>query len=187
MWHMVGEAEKELFTTLYTIDVEQAERARARGCECGGRLHRADYARKVRGIPPEHEALFEKRFSFCCHREGCRRRHTPPSVRFWGRMVYAAAVVVLVMSGSCAAPSTPSAAVVPPQTRRRWRTQLPARIARSTFWQQARADVIPPVCESALPHSLMARFSGSVAEALVLTLRFFSPLTTRCAGFARAR
>jgi hypothetical protein len=103
-------------------------------------------------------------------------------------MVYAAAVVVLVMSGLDAANGLlPGAALVPRQTRRRWRTQLPARIAGSTFWQQARADVSPPVCESALPQSLMARFSGGVAEVLVLTLRFFSPLTTRCAGFSRPR
>jgi hypothetical protein len=173
---------------LYAIDAEQAERVRARGCECGGRLHRADYPRKVRGLGPEHEALLSRRLSFCCAREGCRRRHTPPSVRFWGRMVYAAAVVVLVMSGLDAANGLlPGAALVPRQTRRRWRTQLPARIAGSTFWQQARADVSPPVCESALPQSLMARFSGGVAEALVWTLRFFSPLTTRCAGFSRPR
>ncbi len=36
------------------------------------------------------------RFSLCCAREGCRRRHTPPSVRFMGRRVYAGLVVVLV-------------------------------------------------------------------------------------------
>jgi hypothetical protein len=33
MWHMVGEAEKDLVTALYVIDAEQAERVRARGCE----------------------------------------------------------------------------------------------------------------------------------------------------------
>jgi hypothetical protein len=45
-------------------------------------------------------------------------------------MVYAAAVVVLAMSGPDAANGLlPGAALVPRQTRRRWRTQLPARIA----------------------------------------------------------
>ena len=47
--------------------------------------------RKPRGGPP-----WEVRFSFCCAKEGCRRRHTPGSVRFLGRRVYAGLIVVLV-------------------------------------------------------------------------------------------
>ena len=34
--------------------------------------------------------------SFCCDREGCRKRVTPPSVRFLGRKVYLHAVIILV-------------------------------------------------------------------------------------------
>jgi hypothetical protein len=34
--------------------------------------------------------------SLCCSRDGCRRRMTPPSVRFLGRRVYLGAVLVLV-------------------------------------------------------------------------------------------
>ena len=68
------------------------EEARLKGCLlCGGKLHRSDYDRKPRGGPQ-----WEVRFSFCCAQEGCRRRHTPPSVRFMGRRVYAGLVVVLV-------------------------------------------------------------------------------------------
>jgi hypothetical protein len=40
------------------------------------------------------EAL-SRRTSFCCHRDGCRERATPPSVVFLGRRVYAGAAVVL--------------------------------------------------------------------------------------------
>jgi hypothetical protein len=36
------------------------------------------------------------RFSFCCDRDGCRKRMTPPSVRFLGRKVYLGAVVTLI-------------------------------------------------------------------------------------------
>ena len=36
------------------------------------------------------------RLSFCCERDGCRKRVTPPSVRFLGRKVYLDAVVILV-------------------------------------------------------------------------------------------
>jgi hypothetical protein len=63
---------------------------------CGGPLHFSNYQRKPRGGPPELQEVFEIRFSLCCGREGCRRRTTPPSVRFWGRRVYWAPVVVLV-------------------------------------------------------------------------------------------
>ena len=44
--------------------------------------------------PEDPEAT--KRFSFCCDQEGCRRRHTPPSVRFLGRRVYGGLVAVLI-------------------------------------------------------------------------------------------
>jgi hypothetical protein len=43
-------------------------------------------------VGPAHD----RRFSFCCAVDGCRRRATPPSLRFLGRKVYLAAVVVLV-------------------------------------------------------------------------------------------
>ncbi|HRZ54915.1 MAG TPA: hypothetical protein P5525_05600 [Candidatus Paceibacterota bacterium] len=39
---------------------------------------------------------WQVRFSLCCGKEGCRRRNTPPSVRFLGRWVYAGLVVILV-------------------------------------------------------------------------------------------
>ena len=36
------------------------------------------------------------RLSFCCDRDGCRKRTTPPSVRFLGRKVYLGAIVILI-------------------------------------------------------------------------------------------
>ena len=42
---------------------------------------------------PEPQCL---RLSFCCDRDGCRKRVTPPSVRFLGRMVYLGAVVIVI-------------------------------------------------------------------------------------------
>lgn len=59
-------------------------------------LLRADYPRKPRGVA--HVVLeesYSRRLSFCCEREGCRRRVTPESVRFLGRRVFLGAVVVL--------------------------------------------------------------------------------------------
>ena len=80
-------------SSLFTIDEDLAETTRQRACPCGGRLHCANYTRKPRGTPiqlPEPQPL---RLSFCCDRDGCRKRVTPPSVRFLGRKVYLAAIV----------------------------------------------------------------------------------------------
>jgi len=84
---------------LLQIDEELASTVQSRGCpHCGGQLHCADYPRKPRGIAGAllGEA-YQRRRSFCCAREGCRRRTTPQSVRFLGRRVYLGALVVLVV------------------------------------------------------------------------------------------
>jgi len=88
-------ANPKLYRFLEQIDLDLAEIERANGCRyCSGKLHRANYKRKPRGAESWPEE--PKRCSFCCDQEGCRRRHTPPSVRFMGRRVYAGFVVVLV-------------------------------------------------------------------------------------------
>ena len=81
---------------LLSIDKDLAECARREACSCGGRLHCANYPRAPRSgldhLPEEYRC----RFSFCCDRDGCRRRMTPPSVRFLGRKVYLGAMVILI-------------------------------------------------------------------------------------------
>jgi len=85
-------ADQQVYQLLEKVDGDLTEEARQQGCLlCGGKLHRSDYDRKPRGSPQ-----WEMRFSLCCAKEGCRRRHTPPSVRFMGQRVYAGLVVVLV-------------------------------------------------------------------------------------------
>ena len=81
---------------LLAVDQDLAGETRKKACPCGGRLHSANYLRKPRGTPvqlPEQERL---RFSFCCDRDGCRKRMTPPSVRFLGPKVYLGAIVILI-------------------------------------------------------------------------------------------
>ena len=48
------------------------------------------------GRPRSSSRAYGYRLSFCCDRDGCRKRVTPPSVRFLGRKVYLGAVVILV-------------------------------------------------------------------------------------------
>ncbi len=82
---------------LFEVDQAIAERIRSEGCpHCGGPLHVSNYPRKPRGIPDGLPGCWDLRLSFCCGREGCRRRRTPPSVRFHGRRVFAAVVFLLV-------------------------------------------------------------------------------------------
>ena len=61
---------------LLEIDRELAAEMRAGCCQvCGGRLDSGTYLRKARGgplgLPEEHD----RRLSFCCAIEGCRKRH----------------------------------------------------------------------------------------------------------------
>ena len=81
-------ATARFWSFLLAVDQDLAEETRKKACPCGGRLHSANYPRKPRGTPvqlPERECL---RLSFCCDRDGCRKRVTPPSVRFLGPKVY---------------------------------------------------------------------------------------------------
>ena len=81
---------------LERCDIDLAEADRAAGCRhCGGPLHRANYPRKPFGVK-RFAAHYQQRFSLCCGRDGCRRRSTPPSLRFLGRRRYIGALMVLL-------------------------------------------------------------------------------------------
>ena len=82
---------------LLAIDDDLAADCRAAGCgRCGGVLHAARFCRKPRGRPSGLGDGYDQRFSLCCGMRECRKRATPPSLRFLGRKVYLACVVTLV-------------------------------------------------------------------------------------------
>ena len=95
-WSQNQLADQLLPRLLEEVDRDLAAAIRVQGCvHCGvGKLHSAVIRRKPRGLP--EGASWDTRFSFCCDQEGCRRRATPPSVRFLGRKVYAGFVIVLL-------------------------------------------------------------------------------------------
>lgn len=81
---------------LLTLDREIAEETQARRCPCGGRLDRADFPRKPRGLPNGFDtSALSRRLAFCCDADGCRARTLPPSVIWLGRRVYVGVVVLL--------------------------------------------------------------------------------------------
>lgn len=166
------------------LDGDLAAEARKGGCpECGGRLDAAAYPRKPRGALCALPAGYDSRLSFCCDRDGCRSRMTPPSIRFLGRRVYLGAVVVLASAMQQGA--TPMRAQrlrellgASLETLARWRRWWADAFVESDFWKVARARFSPPVDERGCPLSLLERFGITEPERLVAAVSFLSPLST---------
>lgn len=174
-------ADEQLPRLLDEVDADLCRAACEQGCACGGNLHRADYPRKPRGGPEWNE-----RYSFCCDKEGCRRRHTPPSVRFMGRRVYAGFIVVLV--GAMLHGLKPERVerlrqelLIDRRTLERWRQWWLSIFVGSSFWKEARARFMPLLCERTLPYSLCASFVTERRDRLLDLLKFLAPITTPAA------
>lgn len=169
---------------LLHLDEDQARAARSRGCSCGGPLHQANYRRKPRGGPRDLPDECTVRLSLCCAVEGCRKRTTPPSLRFLARRVYFAAIVVLVSALRDGTTVRRAAQLkrllgVDLRTLRRWREWWRSMFPVSSFWALARGRLIPAVEPCDLPHVLLDRFIGPTArERLVQILNFLTPIST---------
>jgi hypothetical protein len=187
-WCQKHLADQYLFELQEKIDTDLTEKVREGGCLlCGGALHRSDYVRKPRGGP-----LWDSRFSLCCAREGCRKRHTPPSVRFLGRRVYVAVVVVLVSAMNLGLKPQRVQALreslgVDRRTLARWRDWWLGHFVNSSFWRQARARFMPSLCQKTLPLSLCASFAVERRDRLLDLLRFLSPITAPWVALRQVR
>ncbi len=176
-----------LYQLLLEFDHDVAAQVRVAGCSCGGALHSAHYPRKPRGAPGGLGPDFNRRFSLCCAQEGCRRRRTPPSVRFLGRRVYLGAVVVLAtaMTGGITAKRAArlhELVGVSLRTLRRWRGWWRREFTETSFWKAARGRFSPPVETESLPASLLERLAGEDEQTrLIRTLALLGPLTTTAA------
>jgi hypothetical protein len=169
---------------LLAVDQDLAETARKNACSCGGRLHCANYLRKPRGTRlqlPEPQCL---RLSFCCDRDGCRKRATPPSVRFLGRKLYLGAIVILI-SAMRQGPSPRRVRELStrfgadPRTIARWQVFWRERFPQTPFWKIARARLVPTAKITDLPLSLVEAFLGRHrrCRGWTLLLRFLSPIS----------
>jgi len=172
------------WTFLFSIDQDLAESVRQRRCPCGGRLHRANYPRKPRGGGEDLPQAYGRRLSFCCEREGCRKRVTPPSVRFLGRKVYLGAVVVLV----AAMRQGPSPRRVRELSRlfgadrhtiARWQVFWREQFPQTPFWKAARGRLVPALEIVVLPRSLLEAFvrADDDHEGWGKLLCFLAPIT----------
>ncbi len=188
-WKLV--CDPKLYLVLGRYDEDRAAEVKAGGCRlCGAVLHSAVFRRKPRGVPFDLGDDSTRRCSFCCAADGCRTRHTPPSLRFLGRKVYLGAVLVLVSAMRHGA--TPARMKklrehlgVSRRTVERWRVWWQEAFAENAFWKAAAAAFLPPVERDLLPASLLERFGGDAEGRLVALLRFLLPITGG-AGLAQA-
>ena len=179
-------SDSRLWPFLVQVDRDLAGKTGEKGCPfCGAALHRADFPRKPRGAGGGLPKEYGRRFSFSCSSDGCRRRATPPSVRFLGRKVYLKALVILLTAMRQG--PTPRGFQelrrlfdVSRRTLVRWQTWWQETFPKLAFWKSARARFIPPLDEGAMPSSLITAFGAHASvEKLLLLLRFISPVTTR--------
>ena len=169
---------------LFDVDKDLARKAREEACPCHGRLHRANYPRKPQGGPKDLPEEYRYRLSFCCDRDGCRKRVTPRSVRFLGRKVFLGAVVVLV-SAMRHGPSRRRVHElselfdVDPRTISRWEVFWREHFPQTRFWKVARGRLVPAVEIVAIPRSLLEAFvrTDDDREGWRDLLLFLSPIT----------
>jgi hypothetical protein len=174
-------ADASFHELLLAFDRDLAARERAGGCpRCGGVLHAAPFWRKPRGVPQGLDEEHARRFSFCCAGRECRKRKTPPSLRFLGAKVYSGVMVVVasaLQGGGMAARQLARLVGVNRRTIARWRSWWRAAFTASSFWRVAAAAFMPPVNEAALPGALLERFAGASAARMLSLLRFLLPIT----------
>jgi len=173
---------------LLKIDQDLAAQARSGGCRaCGATVHSATFPRKVRGGPWKLGEEHDRRLSFCCSREGCRRRLTPPSVRFVDRHIYLSIVVVL--AGLLLQGPTPqrithlsSKLGVSRRTLVRWHKWWQERLPRTRTWRLLRGRLPELEPDEALPAAVIDRLRHDTLSARVIALmRWLAPL---CASVA---
>lgn len=171
--------DRRLYAFLEEVDKDLAAEVQSMACQhCGGVLHRGDYGRKPRGGPS-----WDRRYSFCCSRDGCRKRTTPPSVRFLGRRVYVGIVVVLVSAmlhgpGERRLEWLRQELPIDRRTLKRWREWWSQVFVPSAFFKSQRGRFPRRMSDVRMPLELVAAFGAQQCEGLVQLMKFLAPITT---------
>jgi hypothetical protein len=166
----------QYFGRLLELDLQIAKIIEERGCPvCAGVLDASHYRRKPRGVESisDRESI---RLSYCCREDGCRKRVTPPSLRFLARKVYWAGVVIL-----SATVHWPELGLeVCQQTRARWRGFWARVFSGSAFAKSAKAGLSPGMDFSV--DGILSGLGGvrqGFEDSFQNVLRFFTPLSTK--------
>ena len=113
------------------------------------------------------------------------------SVRFLGRRVYLSLAVVL-SSARHAGQRTTAARLaselnIPVRTLQRWSQWWGEQFPLTPLWQAHCVRFMPPVDTALFPASLLERFAGDAAEALLRLLVFLSPISVRPVALNESR
>jgi hypothetical protein len=152
-----------VFKIIKQIDDDTIARAAVMDCQyCGGRLDKASFQRKPNGIPLEIADEFDRRASFCCREDGCRKRLTPKLLMFLGKKSYASVVIILL--SAIHQGFQPGDALKIRQTMgisrktlgrwlKWWRNYFPT----TPSWRVNGGYFVPSLDETLLPRSLLER------------------------------
>lgn len=172
------------FQSLFALDEKIAIEIQDQGCKCSGCLHQANYPRRMIGILEKVAEFFERRFSFCCDKEGCRKRRTPPSVRFLGRRRFSFALVLLasvLTNGVNARRMAQLQGLVPVSetTLQRWRKWWQKEFIITPLWEKICGRFMPAILSHQLPGELLNRSTIVEPDSRVISiLSQLSPLST---------
>lgn len=137
------------------------------------------------------DETYDTRLSFCCAVDGCRRRNTPPSVRFLGRRVYLGVMVVLLTALQHGLTDRRRRELIerldlPPQTLARWCCWWREVFPATRCWRVEQSQFLPPIPVAHMPGALLGRFTGAtLAERLCQLLMLITPVTTAWSGSVR--
>ena len=169
-------------TLLIAIDRELAEAIRQQGCPCGGVLHQANYPRSPFGLSAKLRSAYEERFSFCCN--NCRKRITPPSVRYFGRRWYPAPLLILISALMVSINEYRLTQIkrhfgitVSESTWKRWGRWWRKAFLDTAFWKQARGLMPEPKRLMSIARQMLSSFQGTIDNKMILLLKFISPIT----------
>jgi len=168
--------------SLFDLDRLIAEQVRQEQCRlCHGNLHQSHFLRKPRGVPKDTHPDYSVRFSYCCGAEGCRKRFTPPSMRFLSRKVYSSVVIILIF---LLKPETDGSRIemlnqllgttLSIETLRRWRYFWTKDLPQTHTWKRLAFSYTQA---QHLPVSLLKCFEQSGERALKMGLKLILPLT----------
>ena len=158
---------------LVAIDRELAETTRQEGCSCGGSLHQSNYPRSSLGLPIQFRPDYETRLSFCCN--DCRKRTTPPSVRFFGRRRYPAPLLLLISALMVRINEYRLTQIkrhfgitISESTWKRWRRWWREAFVETRFWSKARGLIPEPKKIVTLPRRMLNIFKGLLDQKMLL-------------------
>ncbi len=168
--------------SLFDLDRLIAEQFRHSQCPlCFGNLNQSNFPRKPRGVPEETDPDYHIRFSLCCSTDGCRKRFTPPSMRFLSRKVYSSVVIIILFllkpetdESRIETINTLLGSTLSVETLRRWRQFWTKDVPQTHTWKRL---AFSSAHAQNLPVSLLTLFEQTARQALIMGLKLILPLT----------